>query len=258
MQSLWTGLSGLQSSTNWLSRVGDNLANLNTVGFAQDEGTFADALTMQLYPGATGPANANRTTPLGWRGGTGVVPVGEGRSFDGMNLQSTGNAMDFAIQGPGFFEVKGPQGTMYTKAGNFIWSQRPDGKFQLATQNGYPVMSSTGQAILQPTNGGSLSISPNGQISYGTQKGPKLAVVEIAQPSSHLVAQGDNLYSLAPGGTAKVATQSKVEQGFLLYSNVDEAKQMTDMIQAQNMFQMNAESISIANKMMGVADTIRT
>ncbi|GMA63525.1 flagellar hook-basal body protein [Alicyclobacillus fastidiosus] len=258
MQSLWTGLSGLQASSGWLDRVGDNLANLNTVGYAQDQGTFEDALTMQLYGSATDPGNARRTTPAGWRGGTGVQSVSEGRDFDGMNLQQTGNDMDFAIQGPGFFKVQGPSGPLYTKAGNFIWSRRVDGSFQLATQNGYPVLSTTGQPIIRPANGQTMSVGQNGQVSFGNVKGPQLAIVEIGQPSSHLAAQGNNLYALTAGGTARPAQQSSVQQGYLSYSNVDESQMFADMMEAQQSFQLNSESISITNQMMGVAATIRS
>jgi flagellar basal body rod protein FlgG len=247
----------LTAASNWLDRVGDNVANIDTVGYAQDQGTFADALTMQLYGSATGPADAARSTPPGWRGGTGVVPVSEGRDFDGMTMQTTGKSTDVAIQGPGFFTVRTPQGVMYTKAGDFIWSERPDGQFQLATPQGYPVLSTSGQPIIEPKNAGQMAIGANGQISFGSVKGPQLAIAEIGQPSEHLVAQGNNLYSLANGGRALPATQSQVVQGALLYSNVDESEQMADMIQAQSMYQQNAESVSIANQMMNLADTIR-
>lgn len=258
MQSLWTGLSGLQASSGWLDRVGDNLANLNTVGFAQDQGTFADALTMQLYGSATDPTNARRTTPPGWRGGTGVQSVSEGNDFDGMSAEHTGNSMDLAIQGPGFFEVQGPNGPLYTKAGNFIWSKRLDGQFQLATPNGYPVLSTNGQPIIRPANAADMSVGPNGQVSFGNVKGPQLAIVEIGEPSSHLAAQGNNLYALTAGGTARPAQQSTVEQGYLATSNVDETQMFADMMEAQQNYQLNAQSISITNQMMGVANSIRS
>lgn len=258
MQSLWTGLSAMKSASDWLDRVGDNVANLNTVGFAQDEGSFADALTMQLYGSATNPQSAQRTTPPGWRGGTGVVSVSEGRNFDGMSLQNTGQATDFAIQGPGFFAVQGPNGPLYTKAGNFIWSRRSDGRFELATPNGYPVLATNGQPIIRPTSGGTMTVAPNGQIRFGSLQGPRMAMVEIGQPSSHLSAQGDNLYRLTNGGAATPAKASTIAQGFLAYSNVDLSQQFTDMITAQRMFELDSESIQLTNKMMGIANSIRS
>lgn len=257
MQSAYSALGALKSSTDWLNRVGDNIANMNTVGFAQDQGTFADTLTMQLFGSATDPAQAARVTPQGWRGGTGVASVSEGRDFSGMTLQQTGKSLDFAIDGPGFFVVQGTNGPLYTKAGDFIWSARPDGRFQLATQTGSPVLTTTGQPIIESTNHQQISVGPNGQVSFGTKQGPKLAIAEINQPSSHLVAQGNNLYALGPGGQAQVAKSSSVRQGFLSYSNVDVAKQFGDMIQAQNMYQLNAESIQLTNRMEGVADSIK-
>lgn len=256
-QALWNGYSGLIAANNWLDRVGDNLANVDTAGFAADQGTFADALTMQLYPPATGPTDANRTTPPGWRGGTGVVAIGESSDFDGMSVRTTGNSTDLAIQGPGFFTVNTPQGKMYTKDGNFDWSQRPDGRFQLTTAQGYPVLAANGQPIVEPTNPGKFVVGPNGQISFGNTQGPRMAIVDIGEPSQHLIPQSNNLYTLAASGQAGPATQSQIVQGALLYSNVNETQEMADMIQAQAMYQQNSESVSIANQMMGLANTIR-
>lgn len=242
---------------DWLNRIGDNLSNMKTVGFAQDQGTFADTLTMQLSKNATDATSATRYTPPGWRGGTGAASVGEGRQFSGMTMQQTGNRTDFAVEGSGFFVVKGPSGPLYTKAGNFTWSPRQDGRFQLTTQNGLPVMSAAGKPILKPTNGQHISVGPDGQISFGTAKGQKLAVAEFSQPSSHLIAQGNNLYALGPGGQALAPTGSKVRQGFLSYSNVDIAKQMSSMIQAQNMYQLNMESFQLTSRMTSTAVSIR-
>lgn len=257
MQASLTALNGMNSATDWLNRVGDNIANMQTVGFAQDQGTFADALTMQLYPSATDPANANRYTPPGWRGGTGVTTVGEGKSFAALTMQQTGGKTDFAIQGPGFFVVKGASGPLYTKAGNFTWSARPDGRFQLATPNGLPVMSSTGQPIIKPTNGSAISIGPKGQISFGNTKGQTLAVAEFSQPSSHLIAQGNNMFAAGPNAQALAPTSSQVRQGFLSYSNVDMPQQMSHMILAQNMYQLNAESLQLTGRMTSTAVSIQ-
>ncbi|GLG02028.1 flagellar basal-body rod protein FlgG [Alicyclobacillus hesperidum subsp. aegles] len=256
-QTLWNGLSGLTAANQWLNQIGDNLANLETPGFAEDQGTFADALTMQVYGNETDQGAANRVTPPGWRGGSGVLAEGEGRNFANMNLETTGNPMNVAINGPGFFVVAGPQGKLYTRAGDFIWSKRPDGQFQLATQTGDPVLSTTGQPILKPANATSMTVSANGQILFGSQTGPRIAVVEIGQPSAHLIPEGDNLYSLAAGGQASPATQSKLVQGALLTSNVNESEQMSNMIEAQNLYDENAESVTIANQMLSIADSIR-
>lgn len=258
MQAMWTGLSALKSSSDWLDRVGDNLANMNTPGFAQDQGSFADALTMQLYGAATDPENARRTTPPGWRGGTGVVSVPEGQDFSNMSLQPTNNEMDLAIQGSAFFAVQGPNGTLYTKAGDFEWAKSANGQFLLSTPNGDPVLSTMGQPIVKPANAGSMSVGSNGQISFGSVAGPRIAMVDIPEPSSHCVSVGNNLYALGPGGTAQAATDSSIQQGYLAMSNVNETTQLSDMIEAQQMFQLNSESIQLTNQMMGIADSIRS
>ncbi len=257
MQSLWTGLTALTSASNWLNQISDNLANTNTVGFASDEGSFADTFTRALQGTATAPSVSGRYTPLGWWGGSGVMNVGGSNDFSKMPVATTGNPLDVSIAGPGFFAVKGPSGTYLTKAGNFTWSQQADGSFALAMPNGLPVLDTNGQPITQPTGYTGISIGNDGQITYGTTQGPKLAVLEVPNPSASLQSVGDNLFAIKPTYQTFQSTASTVNQGSLLMSNVDLTTQMTKMIQAQRMFDLNSESISMTNKMMGIANGLR-
>lgn len=268
MQSLWTGLNALKSASSWLDRVGDNLANENTVGFAGDTGSFADTLTTALSQQATAPGESGRVTPLGWWGGTGSMAVQSGRDFRQMPLQRTDNPMDFAISGPGFFVVQSQNGPALTKAGNFGWASAGNGNMVLSTPNGEAVLDVNGQPIVQPKGAtainAQITVAPDGQVSYGGQPGPKLAIAEVAVPSESLQALGNNLYSPKVGYTTTIVNRaastnptSTISEGYLAMSNVDVTTQMTDMIQAQRMFDLNAESIQMTNKMMQIADSIR-
>jgi len=268
VQSLWTGLNAMQSASSWLDRVGDNLANENTVGFAQDTGSFADTLTMALAPTATAPTQSGRYTPTGWWGGTGSMAVQNAHDFSQLPLQRTDNPMDFAISGPGFFVVQSATGPALTKAGNFGWANAGNGKMVLSTPNGEAVLDVNGRPIVQPRSAAGasaqLSVGPDGQISFGSQKGPKLAIAEFPVPSESLQSIGNNLYMPKAGYTTTIVNRgaqgnpaSTVSSGYLAMSNVDVTTQMTDMIQAQRMFDLNAESIQMTNKMMQLADGIR-
>ncbi|MCL6489788.1 flagellar hook-basal body protein [Alicyclobacillus mali (ex Roth et al. 2021)] len=257
-QMIWNGLSGMQAANAWIDQIADNLANLETPGYAAEQGTFADLLTMQVYGNATDPAAANRATPPGWRGGTGVARTGEERDFSQGTVVQTGIPTHLAIEGPGFFTVQTPSGRMYTRAGNFIWSRRADGSFVLATQAGDPVLSTNGQPIVKPADAPSMTAAPDGTIQFGRGRTAKLALVEIGEPSSHLIPEGNGLYQLAAGGVAVPARNSSVIQGAVNASNADESTDMAQLVAAQDFYEENAQAVSMANQLLGLADTIRT
>ena len=262
MQSLWTGFTGLSTATGWLNRVGDNLANVNTVGFAKDTASFADTYTEALQGSATAPEVSGRYTPLGWWGGSGVMSIGNSKDYSTvLPITTTGNTMDASISGPGYFAVKGDSGTYLTKAGNFTWSKLADGQFALSLPNGMPVLDTTGGIITEPKGNTGMSIGKDGQIEFNTANGiingPKLALVDVPDQSVSLQPVSDNLYAVKSGYTPVPSTNSTVNQGSLSMSNVDMTKELTDMIQAQNMYSLNADSISMTNKMMGIANTLR-
>jgi flagellar basal body rod protein FlgG len=268
MQSLWTSLSGMKSSLNWLDRISNNMANQDTVGFAADKGSFADAYTMALQGNPAVNEQAGRKTPPGWWGGTGVVATGWYKDFSTMPLQQTDNPMDLAIQGDGFFVVDRGDGTLHlTKAGNFTWSKAQNGVFFLATQQGAPVLDTNGRAITARGGGAhTLQVGPDGSVTLdGRPTGQKIAIAVVALPDEKLVSAGDNEYVAKPGAAVRIVNQGNampagmaVTQGALSMSNVDMIVEMTDMIQAQNMFALNAKALGIADRMMQDANNIRS
>lgn len=270
MQSLWTSLTALQSSMNWLNRIGNNVANENTPGYAEQTGSFADTLTKAVESQATAPAEAGRYTPLGWNAGAGVQTTGVENSFTQMPLQQTGVPTDLAIQGSAFFAVKTADGQIeYTKAGNFVWSKQIGGGEALTTPDGKLVLGINGQPITKSGSpGAKMTVSPNGQISFGAQKGPTIALYQASNPNQTMHLAGANAYRaqanagihLINGPTATAtggANSSTVVQGALSMSNVDLTKEMTSMMQAQRMFELNSQAVSYTDKMMQTADSIR-
>lgn len=271
MQSLWTSLSGMQSSLTWLDRIGNNLANESTPGYAAETGTFSDMFTQALSGNATGPTVAGRYTPQGLWNGTGVLASGVESNFSQMPIQRTGDPLDLALQGAGFFMVRGPQGqAMLTKAGNFQWSKAADGRFMLATQSGLPVLDVKGQPIMEESGAKSsglpMSVGMDGQISYGHVNAQRIAIAEVNLPSQSLSDAGDNLFSVQAGagltvanapGSPSAGQNSSVVQGGLSMSNVDATVEMTDMVQAQHMFSLNAEALQLTNRMLQVANSIK-
>jgi flagellar basal body rod protein FlgG len=266
MQSLWTGLAAMQASDAWLNRVSNNIANQSTPGFAASRGSFADTYTSLVLANATAGGVAGRYTPQGWRGGTGVLATSSNLDFSQMPLQQTGNPLDFAIRGSGFFAVDAGQGTTaLTKAGDFALSKQVDGTFVLATQSGQPVLDTLGRKIVIPAQGNQhLSVAPDGQITIGGRPtGQRLAIMGVSMASEKLQGIGNNLYLAKPGVTPKVLNQFNapvgisIAQGTLAMSNVNMAKTMASMLEAQRMFDLNAVGLRYTNQMMQTADSIR-
>lgn len=268
MQSLWTSLTGMKSSLSWLDRVSNNMANENTVGYAKDEGSFKDAFTMAYAGNPAVNDEAGRKTPPGWWGGTGAVPTEANKDFSTMPLEKTDNEMDLAIQGNSFFVVGAPNGQVHlTKAGNFTWSKGTNGTFFLATQQGAPVLDTNGQKIAVSGNGvKTLSVGPDGKVTINGQPTThKIALANVALAGEKLQAVGNNEFAAKPGVQVQVVNRgnalpagTSITQGALSMSNVDIVVEMTDMIQAQNLFALNAQSLKIANKMMQDANSIRS
>ncbi|QQE78753.1 flagellar hook-basal body protein [Alicyclobacillus sp. SO9] len=279
MQAIWSSLSALNASNEWMSRIGNNIANQSTPGYASQTGSFADTLTSAVSGNATAPSVASRYTPQGWNGGTGVMATSTGNNFSQMSLKQTGNPTDLAIQGSAFFQVAGHNGqTEYTKAGNFIWSRQPSGRYALSTTDGKPVLDTQGQAILQPAAPGStMNVSSDGQVTFTTGNGqtvggPKIALVHIANPGQSLSSAGNNTYTASAGASPRLvngqalgngangqlaAGQSRIKQGSLAMSNVNLTTAMVNMLQAQHMFDLNSKAVGFSSQMMQIAATIR-
>ncbi|MCB1767927.1 MAG: flagellar hook-basal body complex protein, partial [Candidatus Competibacteraceae bacterium] len=135
IRSLWTASTGLNAQQVQIDIIANNLANVSTNGFKQARGIFADLLYQTLrQPGA----QSSQTTqiPDGLQIGLGVTPVSTGRIFTQGSLQQTGNSLDMAIDGAGFFQVLLPDGTTaYTRDGSF----QKDNQGQIVTTSGYPL-----------------------------------------------------------------------------------------------------------------------
>ncbi|MCL6594567.1 MAG: flagellar hook-basal body protein, partial [Alicyclobacillus sp.] len=265
---LWSSLTALQASSLWIDRLAQNVANTDTPGYAAASGGFADALTAAVLPDATAAGAAGRLTPPGWRGGSGVRAEGATLDFSAMPLQLTHQPTDLAVQGPGFFALAGAHGErLLTKAGNFTWSPRPDGSAWLTSVNGLPVLDSNGQPILAPggqTDG--FAVSPDGDVSFhGQPTGQRLGIWTVNHPEYHLQPAGDNTYLPSPGALVQAAnpvnggnTGGWIQQGALSQSNVDLAVQMSQLLQAQRLFDLNAAALQVSEKMMQDANSIRT
>jgi flagellar basal-body rod protein FlgF/flagellar basal-body rod protein FlgG len=228
----YAACTALASRTQALDTIANNLANANTAGYRAQHNVFSSVLA------AAGSSNG---TPLnhainnyGLLSGT-TLDLGQGA------MQKTGNDLDVAIQGPGFFTVQTANGPMYTRDGSFQLSN----KGQLVTAAGDPIMGDKGTITMLP---GTVTISPDGTISSNGAVAGKLKLVQFPA-GTPLTSAGETYYS-APPKTETAATDSTVQQGMLESSNVNPVSGMVELITAQRSAEMMQRALSMFNSEM--------
>lgn len=233
--------------------ISNNLANVGTTGFKKDRANFA-TLAYQDARVAGQQSSAESAYALGLNLGTGVAVQGTSRIERQGALQTTGNALDMALDGDGYFEVELPGGlTGYTRAGNF--NRSAEGL--LVTAQGYAVQ----PQMTVPEGANAITVGPDGTVSATiagnaepVQLG-QLTVAGFANPAG-LQAIGDNfLLETAASGAAQVGPAGEggrghVRQGFLEASNVNVVEELVDMIECQRAHEINSKMISAVDEML--------
>lgn len=221
--------TALVSRTQELDTIANNLANASTVGFRAQENVFSSVLA-DAGNAAGSPINA-AINNYGILSGT-ALDLSQGA------LQKTGNDLDMAIQGPGYFVVQTANGPVYTRNGAFQVSARG----QLVTSTGDAVMGDRGVITMVP---GPVSISADGTISSNGAVTGKLRIVEF--PAGTKLSSAGGTYYSAPAKTAKPATASDVRQGMLESSNVNPISDIVELVTAQRSADMMQRALSMFN-----------
>ena len=254
--ALWAAKTGLDAQQTEMSVISNNLANVNTTGYKEDRAVFEDLLYQnQTQVGA----DTSQTTqsPSGLSIGTGVQVVSTEKEYGQGSLTQTGNPLDVAIQGQGFFQIQMPDGTLaYTRDGTF----QTNAQGQLVNSSGYVVQ----PGITIPQSAQSVTIGTDGTVtallpgqSTPTQVG-QLQLANFINPAG-LQPIGQNLLvqSASSGspqtGTPGVNGLGTVAQGELESSNVDVVEELVNMIQTQRAYEMNSKAISTVDQMLQYA-----
>ncbi|MBA3023892.1 MAG: flagellar basal-body rod protein FlgG [Gammaproteobacteria bacterium] len=253
IRSLWISKTGLEAQQTQMDVISNNLANVSTTGFKRSRAVFEDLLYQNLrQPGAQ--SSQQTQIPSGLQIGTGVRPIASERIHTQGNLQQTGNNMDLAIQGNGFFQVLMPDGTTaYSRDGSF----QLDSQGQIVTANGYPLQ----PAMTIPANATSVTVGLDGVVSV-TQAGVPAPVqvgsVQLAtfiNPGG-LESMGQNLYlETASSGTPNTNVPGTngtgtLSQGYVETSNVNVVEELVNMIQTQRAYEINSKSITTSDQML--------
>lgn len=230
MDSGYYALStALIARTQALDTIANNLANSSTTGYLAERNVFSSVLM------ASGnAANSSLNVAINNYGVLGETTLDTSQGA----LQKTGNDLDLALQGPGFFVVQTKNGPEYTRNGGFQVSS----KGQLVTAAGEPVVGVKGAITMLP---GPVSISADGTISSNGAVTGKLTLVEFPSGTALKSAGGTNY--TAPANSAVTATDSTVQQGALESSNVNPVSGMVELISAQRSDEMMQRALSMFN-----------
>ena len=254
MRALDIASTGLQAQQLYVDVTSQNLANINTTGYKRQLPLFADLLYQNERRVGVSSSDAGTIVPTGTQIGLGVKTSAIYRSIEQGTLQNTTNPLDLAVEGQGLFQITLPDGNLaYTRAGSFQLS--PDG--QLVTGDGYVVE----PAIAIPQNATAISVNNSGEIfaSIDGQVAPQnLGQIQTARFINEpgLQAIGSNLFleteaSGAPlVGVPGVDGFGTVRQGFLESSNVNPVTELTNLIKAQRVYEMNTKVVSKQDEML--------
>ena len=254
MQALHTAATGMAAQELSVQVISNNIANLRTTGFKKQTAEFQDLIYQHIARVGAQASTQGTILPVGIDIGGGVKTVGTPRSMTQGTLSQTGNDLDLAITGEGFFKILMPDGTFqYTRDGTF----QMDNTGRIVNAQGNPVQ----PTITIPQNSQGLAINTQGQVSV-TQPGSTTSTI-IGQigltrfvNKAGLNPVGNNNFTDTPSsgtpqdGIATLEGYGTINQGSLEQANVDVVSEMSDLIAAQRAYEMNAKVISAADQMM--------
>lgn len=255
-----TAATGMIAQQMNVDNIANNLANVNTTGFKKSKLEFQDILYQNVRKAGTATAIGSEA-PVELSIGYGTRAVATNRMFSIGNLQLTGNPLDLAISGDGFFQIQHPDGsTVYTRDG----ALKIAGDGSVVTSEGYKLL----PEITIPEDASSISIGADGNvqvIQFGAEGPTDVGQIELARfiNPSGLEAIGRNL--LVQTGASgdpqtDIPSQSglgSVDQGYLEMSNVDVVDEMVNMIVAQRAYEMNSKAITTADDMSQIANNLK-
>ncbi|MCI0332236.1 MAG: flagellar basal-body rod protein FlgG [Planctomycetes bacterium] len=263
VQTLYTAATGMEALETKLDVIANNMANINTTGFKKDRANFEDIFYRQYrLPGAE-DGDGNRTS-TGIEVGLGTRVSSTQSNYEQGAFETTGNQLDLAIEGDGFFQVQNPNGDFYyTRAGNF--GLNAQGELVLGSaNNGYRIEPS----VTIPPEATDVVITSDGQVQIRTQDSTNLQTIaqlrlaKFVNPDG-LLKLGDNLYQKTDASgdetvdTPGVQGFGNLRQGFLEASNVEPVTELIDLITTQRAFELNSQVVQAGDQIMQIVANLR-
>ena len=259
MRGLWSAATGMSAQQTNIDVIANNLANVNTVGFKGARVDFQDLVYQTIVePGAA--ATESTQVPTGVQVGLGARYAAIQRLFSPGELRQTGNSLDLAIEGDGFFQIMLPDGrTAYTRDGAF----KLDGQGRLVNSDGHPLQ----PELAIPADATHITVGSDGTVSVtvaGQAESQQLGQITLAKflNPAGLMSMGRNLLlPTAASGEALTASAGSdgtgtIGQGLLEMSNVNIIEEMVSMIVAQRAYEVNSKSIQVADEMLAMANSL--
>jgi flagellar basal-body rod protein FlgG len=241
LEGLYSAAAGMSAQQEQLNAISNDLANLSTSGYKAERVAFSDL----LY----NPVNMAGTVSTDGAGASAKVI---GRSEAQGSLQETGDPLDLAIEGAGYFEVMRANGQK---------ALTRDGSFGVDA-NG-TIVNSEGNKLTPPiklpagVSPSEVSIAPDGTVTAGKLKLGQIKLVTVTSPEHLLSDGGGELTPTAASGAPHPAT-GKIHQGALEASNVNIASEMALMVSTQRDYQLNSTAIQTESQMMSIANQLRS
>ncbi len=253
MRSLWIAKTGLDAQQTQLDVISNNLANVSTNGFKRSRAVFEDLLYQTIRPAGT-QATQDNQVPAGLTLGTGARPVATVRNYTQGAMQQTGNSLDVAINGNGFFQVQLADGTLaYTRDGSF----QMDNQGQVVTSNGLIV----DPGLVIPENTKEIAIGADGTVTVtvaGEAQPVQVGQLQVAtfiNPAG-MAPLGQNLFAETAASGVPVVNApglngaGLINQGYVEASNVNVVEELVGMIQTQRAYEINSRAISTSDQML--------
>jgi flagellar basal-body rod protein FlgG len=259
-RSLNTAGTGMVAQQFNLDTIANNLANVNTTSFKQQRAEFSD-LFYQTFKASGANSGGTARQPITLQIGLGSKYTASSTNFASGPLQATGNPLDIAINGDGFFQIEMPNGRFgYTRDG----SLKRDVNGLVVTSDGYALQ----PAITIPAGSTAISISEAGVVSAilpGQSEPQEIGTITLAMFAnpSGLTRIGQNLYEAGgASGEAQIVNANeegagKLQSGFLEGSNVQVVEEMVKMIMAQRAYEINSKAIMTADEMLSILNQLK-
>jgi len=259
IRAFHTAATGMDAQQLQVDNTANNLANLNTTGFKRSELAFQDLIYLNLLQPGTEQLQGT-PVPTGLQVGNGVRVAGNTKIFTEGTLTNTGNPVDLAIQGDGFFQVTLPDGSVrYTRDGSF----RLNASGALVTSDGFLLSPS----INIPNDALSIAIGTDGTVSVtttGTAAPQTVGTIQVARfpNEAGLSSEGRNLFSQTGASGAPTTGQpgqngtGLLQQGFLEQSNVDVVQELVNLILAQRAYEFNTRAVKVSDEMLSATNEL--
>ncbi len=261
MRSLSIAATGMLAQQLNVETISNNIANMNTTAFKRQRAEFQDLLYQSQRRVGASSSDNNTVVPAGVQVGLGVKAAAVYRITEQGNLTTTGNVLDVALQGRGYFQVELPSGeTGYTRAGSFQLSSEG----RIVTADGYAVVG----AGTIPSTAIEVQINANGEVlvkKAGESSFSRVGQFQLATFANEagLNSLGNNLFMNTPAsgdavsGVAGRQGFGTVLQGFLETSNVNTVSEITNLITAQRAYEMNSKVIAASDEMLNTLNQMR-